>query len=190
MDAKYIARLYGDQEWVYAQLLKGTATKFTRWKRMLDSQQAQATDDVSEAMRNYARSSGCTEIAASAEALHCCCQSGDDEKKIEEAVLELRASIKRLADLSLFYKKKRRSPTNMIVYSRKNCSQCVTAELLLEDAGIIYEKVLVDDQEERAALRLQFNATTFPILVQPDGQVFVGAAGAQQLLDLTFDANF
>ena len=76
------------------------------------------------------------------------------------------------------------------MYSMLNCRQCVQTELLLEDAGVLFEKIVVRDPEERATLRAQYNATTFPILVDTDGKVFVGFQGAQQMVDLVFDMAF
>ena len=71
-----------------------------------------------------------------------------------------------------------------------NCRQCVQTELLLEDAGILFQKVVVKDANKRALLRAQYDAATFPILVEQDKQVYVGFQGAQNLVDLSFAWTF
>ena len=77
MDAKKIASLYGQQDWVYTVLLSAAATKFNRWKNMLDAKNISDTDDVAERMTQYARYVCCTEIETKASHLHDACQAGD-----------------------------------------------------------------------------------------------------------------
>ena len=48
----------------------------------------------------------------------------------------------------------------------------------------------VQDPAARAQLRLQYDAATYPILVQPDGSVYVGYHGAIDLVDLAFNVSF
>ena len=78
----------------------------------------------------------------------------------------------------------------MIFYSMEQCAQCLQTEILLEEAGVLFTKTIVHDPAARAQLRLQYDADTFPILVQPDGTVYVGYQGAIDLVDLAFNVSF
>ena len=98
MDAKKIARYYGSEPWVYKVLLQGTALKFQRWKRMLNTKIRSDMDDVSEEIRDYAREMCCTEIEEAASALHDCCQAGDPS--VDTHVQDLCTAIDRLSALA------------------------------------------------------------------------------------------
>ncbi len=57
-------------------------------------------------------------------------------------------------------------PQDITVFSRKGCPYCVKAKKLLQDAGLEYEELVLNEDYTDRTLRAVANATTFP-------QVFV-----------------
>jgi len=69
-----------------------------------------------------------------------------------------------------------------IVYTIRSCPFCVRAKGLLQEMGVDYEEVLIEDREEMMKLKETYGWRTFPMIII-NGNFLGGFQDVQSLVE-------